>query len=48
MTELLKLLRESIGTRPIVPVVLILLAGLLFKAARDYPVRELFYDRWIS
>jgi hypothetical protein len=46
MTELLKLLRDAVGIRPLFPVVLILLAGLLFKSVREYPLRELFNDRW--
>jgi hypothetical protein len=28
------------------PLVSVLLAGLLFKAVKEYPVRELLYDRW--
>ena len=46
MIDLLKLLREAIGIKPIVPVVLIILVGLLFKGIREYPLRELLHDRW--
>jgi hypothetical protein len=46
MTDLLKLLKEVIGVRPLVPVVLIVLLGLAFKSVREYPIRELVQDRW--
>jgi hypothetical protein len=46
VTELLKLLRDAIGIRPLVPAILVLLAALLFKSIREYPIRELLHDRW--
>ena len=46
MTELIKLLCDAIGIKPLLPVVLILLTGLLFKAVREYPFRDLVHDRW--
>ena len=46
MYDLLRLLKEAIGSRPLIPLVLIVAAGLAFKTVRGYPVRELFYDRY--
>src|SRR5688572_17247978 len=46
MAELIKILREVIGARPLVPLVLILLVAFLFKTLKDYPIRALLHDRW--
>jgi len=46
MYELLKFIREAVGVRPLVPIILILLLGLAFKTIREYPVKELLYDRY--
>jgi hypothetical protein len=44
--ELIKLIKEAVGVRPLIPLALILLAGLAFKTVREYPVKELLYDRY--
>ncbi len=44
--ELIKLIRDEVGVRPLIPLILILLAGLTFKTVREYPVKALLYDRY--
>jgi len=44
--ELIKLIRDAVGVRPLIPLILILLVGLAFKTVRGYPVKELLYDRY--
>lgn len=46
MVDILKLLRDAVGLRPLVPLLLIIGVGYLFKSVRDYPIRELVYDRY--
>jgi hypothetical protein len=46
MIEILKLLRDAVGIRPLIPVIIVVALGLLFKVMKEYPVRELLYDRW--
>lgn len=46
MYELLKMIRDAVGVRPLIPIILILLIGIAFKTIREYPVRELLYDRY--
>jgi hypothetical protein len=46
MYELLKMIRDAIGVRPLVPIILIILIALAFKTIREYPVKELLYDRY--
>lgn len=44
--ELVKLLRETVGLRPLLPFLLVALIGLAFLRVRDYPLRELLSDRY--
>jgi hypothetical protein len=46
MLELIKLIRDAIGVRPLIPLILIILMGLAFKSIREYPIKELLYDRY--
>ena len=46
MNEILRLLKEAFGIRPLIPILLIIVAGFIFKTKNRYPISELFYDRW--
>jgi len=46
MGDLLGFLRDAVGIRPLVPIVVAVALGLLFINVRGYPTRELIYDRW--
>lgn len=45
MNEILRLLKEAFGIRPLVPILLIIVIGFIFKTRNKYPISELFYDR---
>ena len=46
MNEILGMLRDALGIKPLIPALLIVLLGMAFLTVRRYPTHELIYDRW--